>query len=341
MATADRRAEVSPPSRESLEWLLRETKARSIVGLRPLTGGGGHGNHLVSARMPEGSVRRFVLRRWTRPGWEAEDPEFTPTREALTLQRLERAGHDGHPIVVAPRLVALDPLGHDSGVPALVETFLRGHPMVRPRDLDAFVRGLAEALATIHAVPPDPALDASIRYRRFYDPAQIRTPMWARSASVWEAAIDLAGGPPSIGASGFIHRDYHPGNVLWRHGTASRPKVSGVVDWTSASHGPFAVDIGHLRFNLAASNGPEAADAFLGAARSVGLDVDDWPEWDIRATLDVLPEISGAREPKAELVRIERHVARALGELGIQARGRRGHRALPAGRLPASGPRPA
>jgi hypothetical protein len=51
-------------------------------------------------------------------------------------------------------------------------------------------------------------------------------------------------GPPPDGAV-FLHRDYHPGNVLWRRGT-----VSGVVDWPGASIGPPSADVGHCRGNL-------------------------------------------------------------------------------------------
>ena len=58
----------------------------------------------------------------------------------------------------------------------------------------------------------------------------------------------------------FIHRDFHPGNVLW-----SRGRVTGVVDWTNASAGPPAADVAHCRTNLVIMNGMASADRFRGA----------------------------------------------------------------------------
>ena len=42
-----------------------------------------------------------------------------------------------------------------------------------------------------------------------------------------------------------MHRDFHPGNVLWRRGT-----VTGVVDWPGACTGPAVADVAHCRVNL-------------------------------------------------------------------------------------------
>jgi aminoglycoside/choline kinase family phosphotransferase len=132
---------------------------------------------------------------------------------------------------------------------------------------------------------------------------------------MWERAIDLAVRPASGAASGFIHRDYHPGNVLWT-GAPDAPRVAGVADWTSASIGPFAIDLGHMRWNLAAGYDRATADRFLAAAQALGLADDFTPEWDIRSTLDVLPELRLGHDSAVSLRRTEQHVARALAELG-------------------------
>jgi aminoglycoside phosphotransferase (APT) family kinase protein len=62
---------------------------------------------------------------------------------------------------------------------------------------------------------------------------------------VWERALEIFHRPAPPLPAVFIQRDFHPGNVLWRRG-----RVSGVVDWQSASVGPAAVDVGHCRANL-------------------------------------------------------------------------------------------
>jgi hypothetical protein len=53
-----------------------------------------------------------------------------------------------------------------------------------------------------------------------------------------------------------LHRECHPGDVLW-----SRGKVSGVVDWVRI--GSPCANVGHCRVNLAYQFGQEAAERFL------------------------------------------------------------------------------
>jgi aminoglycoside phosphotransferase (APT) family kinase protein len=277
-----------------------------------LLGGGWHANHLLELELLGGRRLRLVLRCWARPGWDLDDPDMTAAREASILQRLEQAG------LSTPRLIAVDATGSEAGVPALLETVVPGTPIRRPRDPIAFARALAEPLIAIHAVPIEPAADAaSIPYRRYYDPTTLVAPAWAADRRPWERAIEVASKPLSDTLSTFIHRDYHPGNVLWSRarGPAAR-RVSGIVDWTSASLGPPAIDVGHMRWNLAAALGRPVADAFLDACRELGIAPGYSPEWDIRTTLDVLPELRPGHDPMAELRRIEDHVARALAELG-------------------------
>jgi aminoglycoside phosphotransferase (APT) family kinase protein len=77
-----------------------------------------------------------------------------------------------------------------------------------------------------------------------------------------------------------VHRDYHPGNVLWAGG-----KISGVVDWASVRIGAPEVDVGECRSDLVSSLGIAAADRFLNDWLSAaGRDSYD-PYWDVVATL--------------------------------------------------------
>jgi aminoglycoside phosphotransferase (APT) family kinase protein len=86
----------------------------------------------------------------------------------------------------------------------------------------------------------------------------------------------------------FIHRDYHPTNVLWHKGA-----VSGVVDWINACRGPAGVDVAHCRTDLAQMCGPAAADQFLDAYREVAHGFAYNPYWDLDSILDVcLPQPS-------------------------------------------------
>jgi aminoglycoside phosphotransferase (APT) family kinase protein len=301
------------PPKPALEWAARSAgRGARVVRARPLPGGGWHANHLLELELPGGRRLTLVLRRWARPGWEVDDLDMTPAREAAVLERLEHAG------LSTPRLVAIDAAGSEAGAPALLETVVPGSPIRRPRDAIAFARALAEPLLAIHAVPVNPPVDAaSIPYRRYYDPTALVAPDWAADRRTWERAIEFGSLAAPDAQPTFIHRDYHPGNVLWSRRTGGGMRqVSGIVDWTSASFGPPAVDVGHMRWNLAASFGQAVADAFLDASHELGIAPGYSPEWDIRTSLDVLPELRPGDDPMAELRRIEEHVAGALAELG-------------------------
>jgi aminoglycoside phosphotransferase (APT) family kinase protein len=157
---------------------------------------------------------------------------------------------------------------------------------------------LADALEQIHAVDPDgiPA------YQRYYEPERLRVPSWADDRTVWEDAIALAHQPAPTLPERFIHRDFHPGNTLWEGA-----ELTGVVDWTTGSSGPAAVDLGHLRWNLVVDYGQRVADALLPHE-------EHHPFYDVVTALDVLDDLP-ADAPHAELLRLEEHVARALAEL--------------------------
>ena len=82
----------------------------------------------------------------------------------------------------------------------------------------------------------------------------------------------------------FIHRDFHPTNVLWHDGN-----VSGVVDWVNACRGPANVDVGHCRVNLALLHGVEVADQFLDAYLNVANREFEYnPYWDLLTIFDFI-----------------------------------------------------
>ena len=257
-----------------------------VTGVRWL-GGTWLANHAVRVRSPSGTVLRLVLRRWARPGWDVDDPDFSAHREAAVLGLLSGSG------VPAPGLVAADPEARRCDVPALLVTRVPGHPP-GPRetaDLPAFLAQLAGALAAVHRVD---GWDLPA-YRRYYEVDQLRPP-----SPVWARAAALVAEPPPPGRTAFIHRDYHPGNTLW-----SRGRLTGVVDWTTGSRGPLAVDLGHMRWNLALDHGLEAANAFLEAYRSLaGESCEDQPYWDLVTALDVMADVD-----PGELRPLEAYVA--------------------------------
>jgi aminoglycoside phosphotransferase (APT) family kinase protein len=289
-----------PPER-ALRWAAKSVGAGCrVTSVRRLTEGGWLANHALTVVDRSGRSHRLVLRRWARPGWHIEDPDFTADREARVLALLSDTP------VPAPLVVAADPRAAFCDVPALLLTRLPGRTPGLPRDMDAFLGQLAQALTEIHEVEGR-ARDLIPAYRSYYDPRSATPPAWSRRARLWERAIGVALEPPD-GRHCLIHRDYHPENTLW-----SRGRLTGIVDWTSGSWGPAAVDTAHMRWNLALSYGLDAAEEFVRRHRSLAADAfDDQRYWDIVTVLDLVPEIEPSEWPPFDLARLERYVESVL-----------------------------
>jgi len=220
--------------------------------------------HAVDVDDGRGTRHDLVLRRWARTDL-APDPGVVDN-EAAALTLLESV-----PDVCTPALVAADPGGTAADVPALVMTRLHGRDVLAPSDLDRFLDGLASALRAVHsiAVPPTSGLG---EYRPWGLDEPRHPPPWTSRPEVWTRAFEIVGRGVPASTPGLCHRDFHPGNVLWRYG-----RVTGVVDWTHACRGPAAADVAHCRANLAILFDLDTADEF---ARRYGR-VDDLPWFDV------------------------------------------------------------
>ncbi|MBV9281762.1 MAG: phosphotransferase [Chloroflexi bacterium] len=286
-----------PPAR-ALRWvedaLGPGARVRSV---RALPGGISSAVHALAVEDGAGRPHRVVLRRFVRPNLLITEP-YLADREATALAFLE-----GAPLPT-PRLLAADPDGEATGVPAVLMTRLPGRIEWRPRDLEAFLRRLAEPLPVMHAlaVPPDTPIPA-------YEPYELemrRPPRWSSQPDTWWRAMDVHGGPPPVARRHFIHRDYHPGNVLW-----SRGRVTGIVDWMNASIGSPEADVGHCRMNLASQLGQPAADRFLAIYEELTGRRGYHPYWDIVAAVGGMDE-SWDEEPNPAR---EGFIARAVARL--------------------------
>jgi aminoglycoside phosphotransferase (APT) family kinase protein len=179
-------------------------------------------------------------------------PNHDPVAEVLNESyALRRVG--GGPI---PQLVAVDPDGTECGVAALISTWMPGRPDVAPRDPAAWIRELTVALDAVPAsAGPGPSFGT---FFPWFDPDGT-APTWSRVPDAWSrvrARLDVA--IPSGGEPRFVHRDFHPGNLLLRRG-----RFSGIVDWTHASVGPPEVDVSRVRVQVAILTDRDVADAFL------------------------------------------------------------------------------
>lgn len=219
---------------------------------------------------------RFVLRVLSNQEWLAQEPDLA-VHEAAALQEAQRAG------LKAPRLAAYSTEDVGFGAPVVLMTFLEGNVIVTPSDLKSWLEGLVGELACIHR---HRAATFAWTFRSWVNLAALAPPVLTTIPHVWERAIERVSGPAPSTPSVFIHRDYHPTNVLWQGGV-----VSGVVDWINACQGPAGVDVAHCRTNLALMFGTDAADQFLGSYRQVADRFEYDPYWDLDSVLDMcLPQ---------------------------------------------------
>jgi aminoglycoside phosphotransferase (APT) family kinase protein len=279
----------SRPPEHALAWVATEL-GRRVVGVEPLLGGTSSAVHALV--LSDGS--RVVLRRYVRPEVLLEEPDVA-WREARALDLVRRLA------VPTPDLVALDADGARSGVPALVTTLLPGAVQWAPADLDGWLRSLARLLPPVHAVGvSNSVLPQYVSYRQeSYEP-----PPWAVRPQVWRAAVARFLQPDPGGPRVLVHRDFHPGNVLWQG-----DRVSGLLDWQSASTGLPDVDVGHCRANLVRRFGLAVADRFTRTWEAeAGRRYDTWA--DVAAVIGMLDDLREVVPSNA--AEIEEQLARAV-----------------------------
>jgi aminoglycoside phosphotransferase (APT) family kinase protein len=254
---------------------------------------------VLAVERPTGQVDEVVLRRYVRPEVVAEEPDIAE-REARILRLLESVE------LPTPGLIAVDPTGAETGTPSLLMSRLRGRMDWSPTSMDRWLRRLAEPLPVLHAtaLPVPGTLPPFSGYaQRSYEP-----PPWARRREVWLRAVKIFHGPAPQESLAFIHRDYHPGNVLWRSG-----RVSGIVDWPSASIGTPSVDVAHCRANLMGRFDLEVADRFRAIWEELtGSRFNPWAD-----VMILIGMLDGLREdPHLNRASVQEALARAVAELG-------------------------
>ena len=247
-----RRTTVPGPVRE---WIWR-IMGSAVVRVLRLPGASSTAVHRVDLA----DAGRIVLRRYVWPGFLEAEPD-APAREAEVLRF---ASHRGLPV---PALIAADPSGADvgDGVPVLLMTHLAGRAVSVP-DLSR----LADVAASIHGVDAD---DLGHEYFPWYEAEMTTPPPLTRQPKLWEKAIELWRNARPVYEPTLIHRDFHPGNVLW-----SRGRATGVVDWANACRGPLGCDLAHCRNNLRTLADPATADEFVRVYESLTGDALD-PLW--------------------------------------------------------------
>ena len=260
-------------SHTARSWIEDVTGGR-VASVAVLPGATSSVLHSVAVEV-NGERRSLVLRRFTNRDWVRREPDVA-VREAASLQQATRAR------LPVPELVATDRDGTYCGVPATLATMMPGEVVLRPGNWKGWLDGLAGAAAKIHRVD---AAGFPWSYRRYNEGESLAVPGWSKQPDAWKRAIQIVQGAAPSFRSCFIHRDYHPSNVLWLDG-----RVSGVVDWVNGCRGPAGIDVAWCRHNLANLHGVSIADDFLAAyIAAAGSDSAYDPYWDLMSVVELLP----------------------------------------------------
>jgi aminoglycoside phosphotransferase (APT) family kinase protein len=266
-----------------LKWVVDSAGPQAIVrATRQLHGGTSSLVHNISLEVNQ-VVTDFVLRQFYKEEWLQAEPDLA-LHEAESVRWAARTG------LPVPEIVAFDETGSECGIPAVLMTRLEGTVVMTPPHMDDWLNQLAKAAVRIHGVNAD---RFPWTYFTYNDIAALQTPSWSSLPQQWNQVIEIVRGPRPQMNTCFIHRDYHPANVLWSGDT-----VSGVVDWVNACQGPAGIDLGHCRLNLALLHGVASADAFLSAYQNhAGSSFTYDPYWDLLSLIEGLfepPSVSPA-----------------------------------------------
>lgn len=275
---------------------------------------------------PDGILRAMSPRH---PGWKALAEAVAPGARVTRLRRLVGGVADAYDVTLdrGPRRVVVklyrdgdgtvplewsclefaqrvtapvpEPIAADLesvwfGRPAVVMSRLTGRADVTPKDVDSWVRALAQALTELHETALDGAEGVLTRPPR----AEAWRPPMGEHAPLTAGAVSaLAVRLPSLPSERvFTHGDFHPGNVLWHRG-----RISGVVDWSHARLDARWSDLAYCRAEICLLLGPDIADRLADAYSDiVGETSDELAVYDLMCVLNTRRYLPESLDPYRE-----------------------------------------
>ncbi|GAA5022197.1 phosphotransferase family protein [Streptomyces siamensis] len=247
-----------------------------------------------------GGRRSLVLRSFVKPFF-VRHAEGLLTREAAVLRLL--GGTD----VPAARLVAVDALAQHCAHPSLLMSLLPGTVRLGDEGADRRAELLARQLLRIHRLPV--TAEARPRtYQAWTSPERVSPPEDTEQPELWQRAVDVIRGEPPEYQACFLHRDFHPGNVLFT-GDGDGLRISGVVDWVETSWGPADLDVAHCSTALALLHGVSAgmhfADRYLAVGGTLAEDGAAHLYWRLLDALAFAPDAEKVAVPWREVGRAD------------------------------------
>ncbi|MER6483033.1 aminoglycoside phosphotransferase family protein [Streptomyces virginiae] len=247
---------------------------------------------------PDGR-RSLVLRSFVKPFY-VRHAEGLLTREAAVLRLL--GGTD----VPAAALAAVDATAQSCDHPSLLMSLLPGTVRLADQGTDERAGLLARQLVSVHRLP----VTASQRprpYQAWTSPERVTLPAATGRPDLWRRAVDVIRREPPAHRSCFLHRDFHPGNVLFT-GTDGDLRISGVVDWVETSWGPADLDVAHCSTALALLHGVPAGMRFADRYADAGGTLADGTAhlyWRLLDALGFAPDAEKVAVPWRELGRVD------------------------------------
>lgn len=249
------------------DWIQNEVK-ESVKSIEQLPGSTSSLVYEVKT-----TKQSLVLRQFNNEDWLLEEPDLIQ-HEVAGLQKARQVE------VQTPDILAFEETGARAGMPSVLMTKVAGKVELMPTDFKKWTDGLAKALAAIHQLEAD---RFPWKHAPYVDVKNVVFPEWTLLPDVWKKAIEVVQQPRAAFFECFIHRDYHPANVLWANG-----EVTGIVDWGGACRGPAGIDVGHCRVNLALLHGVDIADLFLTSYIQQHPAFDYDPYFDLASAVDFL-----------------------------------------------------
>ncbi|MGW0421059.1 alpha/beta fold hydrolase [Streptomyces sp. NPDC003015] len=273
-------------------WVAKQLpEGRSVVDSGFLSGGWSS----QMRRLTLDDDTELVLRSFVKPFFRHHAPGLLG-REASVLALLADA--EGVP---APEPVAVDAAAEQCDHPSLLMSRLPGRVRVDEEDLERRLDLLAAQLVRIHRVVPE---ERPRTYQAWTWPEKVQ----GVRGPLWERAVDVIRQDPPPYEGCFLHRDFHPGNVLFT-GAGAGLRVRGVVDWVETSWGPADLDVAHCSTALALLHGPEHGLAFRQRYEAHGghrlADGPDHLYWRLLDALAYCPDAAKLAGPWRELGRTD------------------------------------
>jgi aminoglycoside phosphotransferase (APT) family kinase protein len=248
----------------------------AVIAVRPLHDG--ESPRWIDLRFADGSASAVVLRT---PSWRISAGMVATNAAALVVA--ERHG------ISTPRLLGADLDGRHAGLPATLETVIRGAGTWPVAGSTSLLRAAGAAIAQVHhiVITSQPHLPLRPRPIAVDDFAQERRLGRMPTTALLQVADERvqAYRAPDLPIV-FVHGDVWPGNMM-----IMGAKVRALIDWKTAGVGNPGVDLGELRKQVAISFGEKAPIYVLeGWERASGVRAENVPYWDATAALNTPTE---------------------------------------------------